>query len=55
MYLSDQIQHLEMTRDITMNLIIYKPLFTLPNTIIDNDKGQYTKYLMEKRMSKSYL
>ena len=50
----DQIQHIEMARDIagTFNHR-YKPLFTLPNAVVDNDTPLLTG-LDGRKMSKSY-
>ena len=51
---SDQIQHLEMTRDIAARFNhLYKPLFTLPEPIIDNDE-KIVPGLDGRKMSKSY-
>ena len=51
---SDQIQHLEMTRDIAARFNhLYKPLFTLPEPIIDNDE-KVVPGLDGRKMSKSY-
>ena len=50
----DQIQHIEMARDIagTFNHK-YKPLFTLPNAVVDDDTPLLTG-LDGRKMSKSY-
>ena len=51
---SDQMQHLEMTRDIAARFNhLYKPLFTLPEPIIDNDE-KVVPGLDGRKMSKSY-
>ena len=51
---SDQIQHLEMTRDIANRFNhIYKPLLTLPEPLI-HDKDNTIPGLDGKKMSKSY-
>ena len=51
---SDQIQHLEMTRDIAARFNhLYKPLFTLPEPIINNE-DKVVPGLDGKKMSKSY-
>ena len=51
---SDQIQHLEMTRDIAARFNhLYKPIFTLPEPIIHNEK-KVVPGLDGRKMSKSY-
>ena len=51
---SDQIQHLEMTRDIASRFNhLYKPLFTIPKPIIQ-DKEKVVLGLDGRKMSKSY-
>ena len=51
---SDQIQHLEMTRDIASRFNhLYKPLFTIPEPIIQ-DKEKVVLGLDGRKMSKSY-
>ena len=51
---SDQTQHLEMTRDIAARFNhLYRPLFTLPEPIIDNDE-KVVPGLDGRKMSKSY-
>ena len=50
----DQIQHLEMTRDIAARFNhLYKPIFTLPEPIIHNEK-KVVPGLDGRKMSKSY-
>ena len=51
---SDQIQHLEMTRDIASRFNhLYEPIFTLPEPIIHNEK-KVVPGLDGRKMSKSY-
>ena len=51
---SDQIQHLEMTRDIAARFNhLYKPLLTIPEPIIQNDE-KVVLGLDGRKMSKSY-
>jgi tryptophanyl-tRNA synthetase len=50
----DQIQHLEMTRDIAARFNhVYKPLFVLPEAVVD-DKTAVLSGLDGRKMSKSY-
>ena len=51
---SDQIQHLEMTRDIAARFNhLYKPILTIPEPIIEN-KNKVVPGLDGRKMSKSY-
>jgi len=51
---SDQIQHLEMTRDIATRFNhLYKPILTIPEPIIEN-KNKVVPGLDGRKMSKSY-
>jgi tryptophanyl-tRNA synthetase len=51
---SDQIQHLEMTRDIAARFNhLYRPLLTIPEPIIEN-KNKVVPGLDGRKMSKSY-
>ena len=51
---SDQIQHLEMTRDIAARFNhLYRPLLTIPEPIIE-DKNKVVPGLDGRKMSKSY-